>query len=171
MKKVSTLEQCYLSGFLHNIYFHLGAGGRGTVVYNQIYVICNVTSLIYYMLQCYHLSNRTKFGPLFNADPDQIRTWICHIRTNTSKSDLYQTSLKMLEVFSFKKHLLLRWIPDEKDQFSALILPFFVKSGLFYANPDHFRTKVRKKRTKWEHCNSIFVAGFSRFLCIVLKVL
>ena len=50
----------------------------------------------------------------------------------------------------------------QRGQFSSFSLPFLVKSGLFGVNPDHFRTnffkkvrirtKVRKKRTKWEHC-------------------
>ena len=40
-----------------------------------------------------------------------------------------QTSLKILDIFSFAKNLLHPWIHDEKDQFSALILPF-------WSNPD-----------------------------------
>ena len=48
-----------------------------------------------------------------------------------------------------------------RGQFSSFFLPFLVKSGLFGVNPEHFRThffkkvrirtKVWKKRTKWEH--------------------
>ena len=49
-----------------------------------------------------------------------------------------------------------------KRPISSFFLPFLVKSRLFGVNPDHFRTnffkkvrirtKVRKIRTKWEHC-------------------
>ena len=104
---------------------------------------------------------RTKSRP----NPDLNVPWI---RTNTMKLDFHQTSLKLLEFFCFANYLLHRWIHNEKDRFSALIHPIFIKSGLFYAKPDHFRTnfmkkvqirtKVRKKRSKWEHCISVNVS-------------
>ena len=101
----------------------------------------------------YHLSNRTKndqngtkSGPLFRANPDIHVPWI---RTNTIKSDFYRTSLKILELFHFAKHLLYRWIHEEKKSIFSVnssifhqIRTILCKSGPF---PDQFPEKSPEK--------------------------